>query len=202
MGASCSKEPEVQESPADLKIKLKQKISDIEIRINNKNKEVEKCKKQAKAYLKSGNKFEAKRQIQKKQFNQNIVEKLYTQIKVLDDQLNILETADVNADITNTIKSVNAKIKEVNRNIDIRELEKAMDELNDNRQKQIDVNEEFKDVMNQANEEINDEDLSKEIEKLEADMGLSLPKANTEKLDNINDNRQENKQQVENLIFL
>ena len=202
MGTSCSKEPEVQESPADLKIKLKLKISDIEIRINNKNKEVEKCKKQAQAYLKSGNKFEAKRQIQKKQFNQNIVEKLYTQIKVLDDQLNILETADVNADITNTIKSVNAKIKEVNRNIDIRELEKAMDELNDNRQKQIDVNEEFKDVMNQANEEINDEDLSREIEKLEADMGLSLPKANTEKLDNINDNRQENKQQVENLVFL
>ena len=77
-----------------------------------------------------------------------------------------------------------------------------MDELNDNRQKQIDVNEEFKDVMNQANEEINDEDLSREIEKLEADMGLSLPKANTEKLDNINDNRQENKQQVENLVFL
>ena len=185
MGASCSKEPEVQESPADLKIKLKLKISDIEIRINNKNKEVEKCKKQAKAYLKSGNKFEAKRQIQKKQFNQNIVEKLYTQIKVLDDQLNILETADVNADITNTIKSVNAKIKEVNRNIDIRELEKAMDELNDNRQKQNDVNEEFNDVMNQANEEINDEDLSREIEKLEADMGLSLPKANTEKLDNL-----------------
>ena len=202
MGASCSKEPEVQESPADLKIKLKLKISDIEIRINNKNKEVEKCKNQAKAYLKSGNKFEAQRQIKKKQFNQNIVEKLYTQIKVLDDQLNLLETADVNADITNTIKSVNAKIKEVNRNIDIRELEKAMDELNDNRQKQIDVNEEFKDVMNQANEEINDEDLSKEIEKLEADMGLSLPKANTEKLDNINDNRQENKQQVENLVFL
>ena len=97
---------------------------------------------------------------------------------------------------------MNAKIKEVNRNIDIRELEKAMDELNDNRQKQIDVNEEFNDVMNQANEEINDEDLSKEIEKLEADMGLSLPKANTEKLDNINDNRQENKQQVENLVFL
>ena len=97
---------------------------------------------------------------------------------------------------------MNAKIKEVNQNIDIRELEKAMDELNDNRQKQNDVNEEFNDVMNQANEEINDEDLSREIEKLEADMGLSLPKANTEKLDNINDNRQENKQQVENLVFL
>ena len=201
MGASCSKEPEVQESPADLKIKLKLKISDIEIRINNKNKEVEKCKKQAKAYLKSGNKFEAKRQIQKKQFNQNIVEKLYTQIKILDDQLNLLETADVNADITNTIKSVNAKIKEVNRNIDIRELEKAMDELNENKEKNKEINEEFNEVMNQANEEIDDEDLSKEIEKIEADMGRSFPKANTEKLDNDNANKQEIKKQEENLVF-
>ena len=174
MGASCLKEPEVKESIADLKIKLKLKISDIEIKINNKNKEVEKCKNQAKFYLKNGNKFEAKRQIKKKQFNQNIVEKYNTQIQILDEQLMTLENAEVNKDISNTIKSINAKIKEVNSNIDIRELEKAMDELNENKEKNKEINEEINEVMNQANEDIDDADLSKEIEKIEADMGLSF----------------------------
>ena len=115
MGTSCLDEPEVKESIADLKIKLKLKISDIEIKINNKNKEVEKCQNQAKFYLKNGNKFEARRQIKKKQFNQKIVEKYNTQIQILDEQLMTLENAEVNKDITNTIKSINAKIKEVNR---------------------------------------------------------------------------------------
>ena len=201
MGTSCLDEPEVKESIADMKIKLKLKISDIEIKINNKNKEVEKCQNQAKFYLKNGNKFEARRQIKKKQFNQKIVEKYNTQIQILDEQLMTLENVEVNKDISNTIKSINAKIKEVNQNIDIRELEKAMDELNENKEKNKEINEEINEVMNQANEDIDDADLSKEIEKIEADMGLSFPKANTEKLDNDNANKQEIKKQEENLVF-
>ena len=198
MGGSCSKEPAVQESIMDMKIKVKLKISEVEIKINNKNKEAEQNKLKAKNYLKAGNKFEAKRQIQKKQNNQQIVEKLHVQIKVLDEQLSILENTEVNRDVAETINSVNQKIKQVTDNTDIRYLEKVIDEMNENREKIREHQEDFKQVIDQAN--VEDADLSEELEKMEAEMNKDLPKANTEQLVN-NNNNQDIKKPAENLVF-
>ena len=197
MGGSCSKEPQVQESIMDMKIKVKLKTAEVENKINDKNKEVEKYQQQAKFYLKSGNKLEAKRQIQKKLNSQKIVERLGVQLKVLDDQLLILENVEVDRDITETIKTVNEKIKLVTNNTDIRELERIMDEMKDNKEIIRQDQEEFNEVINQANEE--DADLSAELEQMEAEMNKDIPNANTEKLDN--DNKQANKEPAENLVF-
>ena len=197
MGGSCSKEPQVQESIMDMKIKVKLKTAEVENKINDKNKEVEKYQQQAKFYLKSGNKLEAKRQIQKKLNSQKIVERLGVQLKVLDDQLLILENVEVDRDITETIKTVNEKIKLVTNNTDIRELERIMDEMKDNKEIIRQDQEEFNDVINQANEE--EADLSAELEQMEAEMNKDIPNANTEKLDN--DNKQANKEPAENLVF-
>ena len=197
MGGSCSKEPQVQESIMDMKIKVKLKTAEVENKINDKNKEVEKYQQQAKFYLKSGNKLEAKRQIQKKLNSQKIVERLSVQLKVLDDQLLILENVEVDRDITETIKTVNEKIKLVTNNTDIRELERIMDEMKDNKEIIRQDQEEFNEVINQANEE--DADLSAELEQMEAEMNKDIPNANTEKLDN--DNKQANKEPAENLVF-
>jgi hypothetical protein len=197
MGGSCSKEPQVQESIMDMKIKVKLKTAEVENKINDKNKEVEKYQQQAKFYLKSGNKLEAKRQIQKKLNSQKIVERLSVQLKVLDDQLLILENVEVDRDITETIKTVNEKIKLVTNNTDIRELERIMDEMKDNKEIIRQDQEEFNEVINQANEE--EADLSAELEQMEAEMNKDIPNANTEKLDN--DNKQANKEPAENLVF-
>jgi hypothetical protein len=197
MGGSCSKEPQVQESIMDMKIKVKLKTAEVENKINDKNKEVEKYQQQAKFYLKSGNKLEAKRQIQKKLNSQKIVERLSVQLKVLDDQLLILENVEVDRDITETIKTVNEKIKLVTNNTDIRELERIMDEMKDNKEIIRQDQEEFNEVINQANEE--EPDLSAELEQMEAEMNKDIPNANTEKLDN--DNKQANKEPAENLVF-
>ena len=197
MGGSCSKEPQVQESIMDMKIKVKIKTAEVENKINDKNKEVEKYQQQAKFYLKSGNKLEAKRQIQKKLNSQKIVERLSVQLKVLDDQLLILENVEVDRDITETIKTVNEKIKLVTNNTDIRELERIMDEMKDNKEIIRQDQEEFNEVINQANEE--EPDLSAELEQMEAEMNKDIPNANTEKLDN--DNKQANKEPAENLVF-
>ena len=197
MGGSCSKEPQVQESIMDMKIKVKLKTAEVENKINDKNKEVEKYQQQAKFYLKSGNKLEAKRQIQKKLNSQKIVERLGVQLKVLDDQLLILENVEVDRDITETIKTVNEKIKLVTNNTDIRELERIMDEMKDNKEIIRQDQEEFNEVINQANEE--EADLSAELEQMEAEINKDIPNANTEKLDN--DNKQANKEPAENLVF-
>ena len=198
MGGSCSKDPEVQESLMDVKIKVKLKISEVELKINDKNKEVQKYEEQAKFYLKSGNKLEAKRQILKKQNNQKIVARLNVQLQILDEQLLILENAEANKDMVETLRSVNQKIKQVNANTDIRELERIIDEMNENKEIMRDNIEEVNEVMNQANE--GDPDISEEFKQLEAEMNNDIPKANAEQL--VNDNKQANKEPAENLVFL
>ena len=198
MGGSCSKEPEVQESLMDVKIKVKLKISEVELKINDKNKEVQKYEDQAKFYLKSGNKLEAKRQILKKQNNKKIVERLNVQLQILDEQLLILENAEANKDMVETLRSVNQKIKQVNANTDIRELERIIDEMNENKEIMRDNIEEVNEVMNQANE--GDPDISEEFKQLEAEMNKDIPKANAEQL--VNDNKQADKEPAENLVFL
>ena len=177
---------------------MKLKISEVELKINDKNKEVQKYEEQAKFYLKSGNKLEAKRQILKKQNNQKIVERLNVQLQILDEQLLILENAEANKDMVETLRSVNQKIKQVNANTDIRELERIIDEMNENKEIMRDNIEEVNEVMNQANE--GDPDISEEFKQLEAEMNKDIPKANAEQL--VNDNKQADKEPAENLVFL
>ena len=194
----CSSDPQVKESLMDVKVKIKLKISEVESKINAKNKEVEKYLEQAKLNIKSGNKFEAKRQIKKKQFNQKIVERLQSQIQILDDQLMVLENTEVNKEIADTIKSVYEKIKLVDHNINNRELEKYVEELNEIKEKNKENQEEFKEIINQGNEA--DPDISDELELMEAEINGNIPKANNEQL--VNDNKQTFQQPAENLVFL
>ena len=97
-----------------------------------------------------------------------------------------------------TLRSVNQKIKQVNANTDIRELERIIDEMNENKEIMRDNIEEVNEVMNQANE--GDPDISEEFKQLEAEMNKDIPKANAEQL--VNDNKQANKEPAENLVFL
>ena len=210
MGTGCTKEPRVNETNKrnnkllmNLKTSLKLKITQVETQIKEKNREIEKYKDSAKTYLRNGNKFEAKRQLKKKKFNEEIVKKLNAQIQILDDQQMILESTEINQDITETVKKVNEKIKQVSNNVDIRELEKVVEEMNEQKEKQKEFNEEINEALNQANEQ--DEDLSDELEQLEAEMNNNIPKAGTEKIEDNNIQQvqpQTHKEPEGNLVFL
>ena len=179
----CPNEPEGEKTKKEqlrkLKIQLKLKISEIEGKTRDKNKEVQKFKVSAITCLKMGDKNEARRQIKKKQFNEKIVEKLNVQLNILDEQLMLIENTEINKDIAGTIKAVNAKIKQISADIDINEIEKAVEDIQDLKEKNKEINEEFQEALNQGVDE--DPDIEDELNRLEAEMN-NYPQANKEKL--------------------
>ena len=162
-----------------LKNQLKLKASEVESKIRDKNKEVDKCKNSAKSYLKIGNKNEAIRQLKKKQFNEKIVKKLNVQLGIIDDQMMLIEDSEVNKDIAGTIKAVNEKLKQLSAGIDINEIEKAVEDMQDLKEKNNEMNEEFGEAINNAVDE--DPDIEDELNRLEAEMN-NYPNANKEQL--------------------
>ena len=179
----CTNDPKVKGSEKEqlrnLKIQLKLKSSEIESKIRDKNKEVDKCKNSAKSYLKIGNKNEAIRQLKKKQFNEKIVKKLNVQLGIIDDQMMLIENSEVNKDIAGTIKAVNEKLKQLSAGIDINEIEKAVEDMQDLKEKNNEMNEEFGEAINNAVDE--DPDIEDELNRLEAEMN-NYPNANQEQL--------------------
>ena len=111
-----------------------------------------------------------------------------------------LENAEINQDIAQTLKTVNEKVKQATSNVDIKELEKVVEEMGEKRDKQNEFNEEFNEVINQGRED--DLDLSDEIDKLEAEMnGMNnYPKENNEPL--VQDKKPTYKEPEGNLVFL
>ena len=168
-----------KEQLRNLKIQLKLKSSEIESKIRDKNKEVDKCKNSAKSYLKIGNKNEAIRQLKKKQFNEKIVKKLNVQLGIIDDQMMLIEDSEVNTDVGGTIKAVNEKLKQLSAGIDINEIEKAVEDMQDLKEKNNEMNEEFGEAINNAVDE--DPDIEDELNRLEAEMN-NYPNANQEQL--------------------
>ena len=179
----CDNDPKVKGSEKEqlrrLKNQLKLKSSEVESKIRDKNKEVDKCKNSAKSYLKIGNKNEAIRQLKKKQFNEKIVKKLNVQLGIIDDQMMLIENTEVNKDIAGTIKAVNEKLKQISAGIDINEIEKAVEDMQDLKEKNNEMNEEFGEAINNAVDE--DPDIEDELNQLEAEMN-NYPNANKEQL--------------------
>ena len=179
----CTNDPKVKGSEKEqlrnLKIQLKLKSSEIESKIRDKNKEVDKCKNSAKSYLKIGNKNEAIRQLKKKQFNEKIVKKLNVQLGIIDEQMMLIENSEVNKDIAGTIKAVNEKLKQLSAGININEIEKAVEDMQDLKEKNNEMNEEFGEAINNAVDE--DPDIEDELNRLEAEMN-NYPNANQEQL--------------------
>ena len=179
----CIDEPKVKGSEKEqlrnLKIQLKLKSSEVESKIRDKNKEVDKCKNSAKSYLKIGNKNEAIRQLKKKQFNEKIVKKLNVQLGIIDDQMMLIEDSEVNTDVAGTIKAVNEKLKQLLAGININEIEKAVEDMQDLKEKNNEMNEEFGEAINNAVDE--DPDIEDELNRLEAEMN-NYPNANQEQL--------------------
>ena len=151
MGLCCNVEEDPKELINNMKLKLKATKTKAEIKIVEKNKEIEKCKELAKFNLKNGNKEEAENKIGPKQLNQKIIELLQVQIGIIDDQILELENTEVNQDIIGIIDSIDKKIKKIEYDIDNRELAEKAGEILKEENNELNVLEELKQLEAEVN---------------------------------------------------
>ena len=158
MGASCSNPPKVKDEPKeaikDMKRQLKAKKEDIELIIKKKDKEIEKLKELALFYLKNGNEHDAKNQIKDKQYKQEEIKILHSQIDILNDELNKLENCDVNEDIEFLSKSIKKTIYQVNIQIGVRDMETEIKKMVENKKGENGENPDVLEELKQLQEEI------------------------------------------------
>ena len=158
MGASCSNPPKVNDEPKeaikDMKRQLKAKKEDIELIIKKKDKEVQQNKELALFYLKNGNEHDAKNQIKDKQYKQEEIKILHSQIDILNDELNKLENCDVNEDIEFLSKSIKKTIYQVNIQIGVRDMEAEIKKMVENKKGENGENPDVLEELKQLQEEI------------------------------------------------
>ena len=158
MGASCSNPPKVKDEPKeaikDMKRQLKAKKEEIELIIKKKDKEIEKLKELALFYLKNGNEHDAKNQIKVKQYKQEEIKILHSQIDILNDELNKLENCDVNEDIEFLSKSIKKTIYQVNIQIGVRDMETEIKKMVENKKGENGENPDVLEELKQLQEEI------------------------------------------------
>ena len=158
MGASCSNPPKVKDEPKeaikDMKRQLKAKKEDIELIIKKKDKEVQQNKELALFYLKNGNEHDAKNQIKDKQYKQEEIKILHSQIDILNDELNKLENCDVNEDIEFLSKSIKKTIYQVNIQIGVRDMETEIKKMVENKKGENGENPDVLEELKQLQEEI------------------------------------------------
>ena len=203
MGTGCTQEPDVknekrfQKQLTDLKVQLKYKIAEYDTKKNAQKKELDKWQKEVELQLKNGNKDEAKRVLLKKLHNEKMLKKLNIQIQILESQQMTLEEVDINKDISKTLQDVSYKMQKATGNIDLAELEKLAEGIEDIKVRTGAVNSVVNEQMAKAN--IQDPNVSDELARIEAQINNNLPKANNERLENV---VQSNNEPAGNLVFL
>ena len=199
----CVVEPDVKNEKkferqlTDLKVQLKYKIAEYDTKKNAQKKELDKWQKEVELQIKNGNKDEAKRVLLKKQHNEKMLKKLNIQIQILESQQMTLEEVDINKDISKTLQDVSYKMQKATGNIDLAELEKLAEGIEDIKVRTGAVNSVVNEQMAKAN--IQDPNVSDELARIEAQINNNLPKANNERLENV---VQSNNEPAGNLVFL
>ena len=203
MGAGCTKEPEVRDEKRyakqvnELKVQLKLKIAEYETKKTSFKNDLDKYQKEVESQLKNGNKDEAKRVLIKKQHNEKMKKKLNTQIMILESQQMVLDDVDINKDISKTLQDVSYKVQKVTGNIELAELEQIAEGIEDIKIKNGAIDSIVDGQMAKAN--IQDPNVSEELERIANQINGNFPKAYNGNLEN---NQQSNKEPAGNLVFL
>ena len=126
-----------------------------------------------------------------------MLKKLNIQIQILESQQMTLEEVDINKDISKTLQDVSYKMQKATGNIDLAELEKLAEGIEDIKVRTGAVNSVVNEQMAKAN--IQDPNVYDELARIEAQINNNLPKANNERLENV---VQSNNEPAGNLVFL
>ena len=188
MGSSSSKkqkeEKEKQEQEAkkkclETKAILEEKIKNSEALADQKFKEAQNLKEEARNKLKKGDKDGAKRCLAKKKKLEQLCETLNNQLMMMDDQLIALENAVYFGQIMSTLKNANNVLSE--NKLTVEELEDESEKMKNNKDKADELD---KVINDHINEEEDEEEIIDELEKCEKELNdeVNLPKANKEEL--------------------
>ena len=188
MGSSSSKkqkeekekkEQEAKKKCLETKAILEEKIKNSEALADQKLKEAQNLKEEARNKLKKGDKDGAKRCLAKKKKLEQLCETLNNQLMMMDDQLIALENAVYFGQITSTLKNANNVLSE--NKLTVEELEDESEKMKNNKDKADELN---KVINDHINEEEDEEEIIDELEKCEKELNdeVNLPEANKEEL--------------------
>ena len=188
MGSSSSKkqkeekekkEQEAKKKCLETKAILEEKIKNSEALADQKFKEAQNLKEEARNKLKKGDKDGAKRCLAKKKKLEQLCETLNNQLMMMDDQLIALENAVYFGQITSTLKNANNVLSE--NKLTVEELEDESEKMKKNKDKADELN---KVIDDHINEEEDEDEIIDELEKCEKELNdeVNLPEANKEEL--------------------
>ena len=188
MGSSSSKkqkeekekkEQEAKKKCLETKAILEEKIKNSEALADQKFKEAQNLKEEARNKLKKGDKDGAKRCLAKKKKLEQLCETLNNQLMMMDDQLIALENAVYFGQIMSTLKNANNVLSE--NKLTVEELEDESEKMKNNKDKADELN---KVINDHINEEEDEDEIIDELEKCEKELNdeVNLPEANKEEL--------------------
>ena len=188
MGSSSSKkqkeekekkEQEAKKKCLESKAILEEKIKKTEEMANQKFKEAQNLKEEARKKLKKGDKDGARRCLAKKKKLEQLAETLNNQLMMMDDQLIALENAVNYGQIISTLKNTNNVLSQ--NKLAVEELEGESDKITKMKDKTNELN---KVINDHINEEEDEDEIIDELEKCEKELNdeVNLPKANKEEL--------------------
>ena len=160
---------------------LDQKIKEQDLKIQNIEKKIDALQAEAKAKMKAGDKAGAKRILAKKNKYVEQIKQLEGAMAMMEEQKFMLENAEQNRDLINTIKQGSEAVKEASKGMTVEDLDAIKSDMEDLKANQDEINDFFKEYGEQ-----NTEDVDEELDKLEEEMANeevgAMPVSNQEKL--------------------
>ena len=173
------KEQEAKKKCIETKAILEEKIKNSESLADQKFKEAQNLKEEARKKLKKGDKDGARRCLAKKKKLEQLAETLNNQLMMMDDQLIALENAVNYGQIISTLKNTNNVLSQ--NKLAVEELEGESDKITKMKDKTHELNKVINDHINEGED---DEEIMDELEKYEKELTgeVDLPSANKEEL--------------------
>ena len=160
---------------------LEQKIKEQDLKIQNIEKKIDALQAEAKAKMKAGDKAGAKRILVKKKRYVDQIKQLEGAMAMMEEQKFMLENAEQNRDLINTIKQGSEAVKEASKGMTVEDLDAIKSDMEELKANQDEINDFFKEYGEQ-----NTEDVDEELGKLEEEMANeevgAMPVSNQEKL--------------------
>ena len=173
------KEKEAKQKCLETKALLEEKLKKMGELYDEKFKEAKELENEARKKLKSGDKIGAKRCLVKKKKLLQITENLNNQMMIMDDQLIALDNAANIGAIMTTIKIANNALK--NNQVSVEELQNEGEKIIEDKDNIGELNKVIEDYNNENDDE---DDLADELEKCANELKeeAKLPSANKEDL--------------------
>ena len=176
----AKEEQEKKEKLDQAKKDLQLKVIELESKLDQLNTQAKSFQEQAKKKLAEGDKMKAKHLLSKKKRCMEQVEKINGALMMMDDQLFMMENAEIFGGVTGVIKDATNAIKAEQKNVSVSRIERLTNSIRSLKAKNEEVNQFMADIKDDALEDLDVED---DFLKLENEVNEELPSSNKEKIE-------------------